>query len=126
MTSEKQIKANQQNARKRTGPRTQEGKDRASNNSVKHGLLSQDVLIRGEDGAALQELSERLREELKPVGELEDMLLDRIVAAHWRLRRLGLVEAGLFVNQGSEMPSYARPDLGADTAVLGLSLVIIP
>jgi hypothetical protein len=100
MTSEKQIKANQQNARKSTGPRTQEGKDRASNNSVKHGLLSQDVLIRGEDGAALQELSERLREELKPVGELEDMLLDRIVAAHWRLRRLGRVEADIFTNLG--------------------------
>ena len=100
MTSKKQIKANQQNARKSTGPRTQEGKDRASNNPVKHVLLSQDVLIRGEDEAALQELSERLREELKPVGKLEYMLLDRIVAARWRLRRLGRVEADIFTNLG--------------------------
>ncbi len=98
MTSEKQAQANRQNARKSTGPRTPEGKDRASNNAVKHGLLSQEVLIRGEDGAALRELSERLREELKPVGELEDMLMDRIVAAHWRLRRLGRVETDIFTN----------------------------
>jgi hypothetical protein len=108
MTSEKQIEANRRNARKSSGPRTPEGKDRASNNAVKHGLLSQDVLIRGEDGAALRELSKRLREDLKPVGELEDLLVDRIVAAHWRLRRLGRVEADLFTNLSS-----ASKNLGA-------------
>jgi hypothetical protein len=100
MTSEKQIQANKRNAQKSTGPRTPAGKDRASNNAVKHGLLSQDVLIPGEDEAALRELSERLREELEPVGELEDLLVDRIVAAHWRLRRLGRVEADIFTNLG--------------------------
>jgi hypothetical protein len=41
-------------------------------------------------------LDELLREELQPVGELENLLIDRIVAAHWRLRRLGRVEAGIF------------------------------
>ena len=96
MTSEKQIEANRQNARKSTGPRTQEGKDRVSNNAVKHGLLSQDVLSFGEDRAALRDLSERLQKELEPVGELEDMLVDRIVAAYWRLRRVGRVEADIF------------------------------
>ena len=98
MTSEKQIEANRQNARKSTGPRTQEGKDRVSNNAVKHGLLSQDVLVPGEDRVALRELSERLQEELEPVGELEDMLVDRIVAAYWRLRRVGRVEADIFTS----------------------------
>ena len=98
MTSDKQIEANRRNARKSTGPRTQEGKARVGNNAVKHGLLSQDVLVPREDREALRELSERLREELEPVGELEDMLVDRIVAAHWRLRRLGRVEADIFIN----------------------------
>ena len=98
MTSDKQIEANRRNARKSTGPRTQEGKARVGNNAVKHGLLSHDVLVPGEDREALRELSERLREELEPVGELEDMLVDRIVAAHWRLRRLGRVEADIFIN----------------------------
>ena len=37
-----------------------------------------------------------MRDELQPVGELEGMLVDRIIAAHWRLRRLGQVEAGIF------------------------------
>ena len=30
------------------------------------------------------------------MGELEALLVDRIIAAHWRLRRLGRVEAGVF------------------------------
>jgi hypothetical protein len=101
VTSDKQIEANRRNARKSTGPRTQGGKDRVSNNAVKHGLLSQDVLVFGEDRAALRELSERLQEELEPVGELEDMLVDRIVAAYWRLRRVGQVEADIFTSLSS-------------------------
>jgi hypothetical protein len=63
---------------------------------VKHGLLSQDVLLPGEDEASLRELGERLRDELQPVGELERLLVDRNIAVQWRLRRLGRVEAGIF------------------------------
>ena len=50
----------------------------------------------GEDEEALRELGERLREELQPVGVLENLLVDRIVSAYWRLSRLGRVEAGIF------------------------------
>jgi hypothetical protein len=49
-----------------------------------------------EDEAALRKLGDRLRTELQPVGELENMFVDRIISAHWRLRRLGRVEAGIF------------------------------
>jgi len=66
MTSEKQEKANRQNALKSTGPKTSKGKAVARYNAVKHGLLSQDVLIPGEDEAALRELGEILRDELNP------------------------------------------------------------
>jgi N-acetylglutamate synthase-like GNAT family acetyltransferase len=30
------------------------------------------------------------------VGELENMLVDRLIAAHWRLRRISRVEASIF------------------------------
>jgi len=39
---------------------------------------------------------ERLRVELQPVGELEDLLMEQIIAAVWRLRRLRRVETGIF------------------------------
>jgi hypothetical protein len=96
MTSDKQAQANRRNALKSTSPKTPEGKAAVRHNATKHGLLSQEVLLPEEDAAALEELGERLRAELQPVGELEGMLVDRIIAAYWRLRRLGRVEAGIF------------------------------
>ncbi len=102
MTSEKQVRANQQNALKSTGPKTPKGKAAIRHNALKHGLLSQEVLLPGEDEAAFKELGESLRAELQPVGVLENMLVDKIIAAYWRLRRLGRVEAGIFTWQHYE------------------------
>ncbi|CAN5782582.1 hypothetical protein BH18ACT11_BH18ACT11_15540 [soil metagenome] len=96
MTSEKQAKANRKNALKSTGPKTTEGKAAVRLNALKHGLLSKETLLPGEDEEALRELGERLREELQPVGELENLLVDRIIASHWRLSRVARVEAGIF------------------------------
>ena len=96
MTSDKQIQANRRNALKSTGPKTPEGKAAVRLNANKHGLRSQEVLLPGEDEEALKELDENLRAELQPVGELENLLVDGITAAHWRLRRLRRVEAGIF------------------------------
>ena len=51
MTSEKQRKANRQNAKKSTGPRTEDGKASTSQNALKHGLLARDAVLPGEDPA---------------------------------------------------------------------------
>jgi hypothetical protein len=96
MTSEKQVRANCRNALKSTGPRTPEGKAAVRMNARTHGLRSQEILLPREDEAAFEELSAHLRAELQPVGVLEGLLVDDIVAAHWRLRRLRRVEAGIF------------------------------
>ena len=96
MTSDKQVQANRRNALKSTGPKTPEGKVAVRMNAKTHGLRSQEVLLPGEDEEALKELDENLRAELQPVGEHENLLVDGIVAAHWRLRRLRRVEAGIF------------------------------
>ncbi len=96
MTSARKAQANRRNALKSIGPKTPEGMAAVCLNAVKHGLLSREVLLPGEDEAALTELSERLRVELEPVGELENLLVERIIAAAWKLRRLGRVEAGIF------------------------------
>jgi hypothetical protein len=63
---------------------------------MKHGLLSREVLLPGEDGTDLSELAENLRVQLAPVGGLESLFVDRIIAAVWRLRRVIRVETGLF------------------------------
>src|SRR5215212_2413514 len=96
MASEKQAKANRANALNSTGPKTPEGKAAVRLNALKHGLLSRETLLPGEDEEALRELGERLRGELQPAGELENLFVERIIASYWRLRHLGRVEAGIF------------------------------
>ncbi|HEV2091768.1 MAG TPA: hypothetical protein VGR18_01245 [Rubrobacter sp.] len=102
MTSDKKAEANRRNALKSTGPRTPEGKNRVRLNALRHGLRAEEILLAGEDKEALRELDEHLRAELAPYGELERLLVDQIVAAYWRLRRVGRVESGIFAWERSE------------------------
>ena len=51
MTTNAQIKANRNNAKKSTGPRTEQGKARVAKNALKHGLLARDTVLPGEDAA---------------------------------------------------------------------------
>jgi hypothetical protein len=117
MTSEKQSKANRENARNSTGPKTPEGKDAVRLNALKHGLLSKEALLPSEDEDALRDLDEGLRTELRPTGQLENLLVDRIVEAVWRLKRLGRVEAGIFA---WELDNSVRDP---DKSMLGLSFI---
>jgi hypothetical protein len=117
MTSAKKAEANRRNALKSTGPKTPEGKAAVRLNALRHGLLTQQILLPGEDEDALRELDERLRAELQPVGELENLLVDRIIAAYWRLWRLGRVEAGIFVRE-----SYGSVSV-PDASTLGLAYI---
>jgi hypothetical protein len=111
MTSEKQARANRRNALKSTGPKTPEAKTAVRHNALRHGLLSRDVLLPGEDEAALMELGERLRDELQPVGAVESLLVERIISSTWRLQRLGRVEAGIFARElYGEMAERARQE----------------
>ena len=110
MASEKQDRANRQNAQKSTGPKTPQGKAAVRLNATKHGLLSKEALLPGEDESTFLELAERLRAELRPEGELEALLVGRIVSAHWRLGRLGRVEAGVFAHTSSTASWPSGPD----------------
>lgn len=96
MTSLRKAQTNRLNALRSTGPKTPHGKDASSKNALKHGILSQEVLLPGEDKAVFLTLGESLWNELAPVGDLESLIVDRIISAAWRLRRLSHVETGMF------------------------------
>jgi hypothetical protein len=69
----------------------------ARQNALRHGpVLSGQKHLSGEDEAALKELNESLRDGLRLSGELEGLLVERVIAAASRLRRLGRIEAGIF------------------------------
>jgi hypothetical protein len=94
----KQIAANQQNALKSTGPKTAEGRAVSKMNALKHGICSKEVLVHGlyfqESSQELAALHERFWHTYNPVGPAEEMLVDQIVTAHWRLRRAMRAESG--------------------------------
>jgi hypothetical protein len=82
-----------------TGPRTKEGKAVASRNALKHGLLSRLPLLPDEDHEVYASFGNRLYDALRPEGELEFLLVERVVATAWRLRRLERIEAGILAWQ---------------------------
>mgnify|MGYP001250002086 FL=1 len=85
--------ANQLNSLKSTGPRTATGKAKASGNSLKHGLLSRNLIIPGENAADFEALLEQLMAEEQPVGTLEAALVERVAVCLWRLRRAVTAES---------------------------------
>lgn len=56
-----------------------------------------------------------LREHLQPVGAMEELLVDRIVAAMWRLRRVHGVEAQLFQENRNGLPVSAAECFARDS-----------
>jgi hypothetical protein len=86
MSTEKQIKANRQNAQKSTGPKTDDGKAAVSQNAVKHGLFTGSI-ITGEDPAEFAAFHDNMLADLAPAGAVETMLAERVVNLWWRLRR---------------------------------------
>ena len=113
MVSTKQLEANRRNAQKSTGPKTPEGKATVRLNALKHGLTAGQVLLSDENMDVFATLATALHEQLRPSGLLECMLVDRVVSAIWRLRRLILIEAGMLEERrhtftGDDMGGRAR------------------
>lgn len=107
--SEKQLEANRSNANL-GGVKTAEGKAISRLNAVKHGLLSEVILLPEEDSERLSKLSIQLQMELKPVGELETALVDRITSNLWRLRRALKVEKEMMYEDCHPMFSIPSVD----------------
>jgi hypothetical protein len=113
-TSQKQVEANQENGKK-GGVKTEEGKAISKYNALKHGLLSKEVLLASEDGKTLIEIGKKLRADLEPQTELELVLVDRITANIWRLKRVMQMEREM-------MEDSQEGSLGDGTSKLGQTL----
>ncbi len=84
MTTQAQTKANRNNAKKSTGPRTEDGKARVAKNALKHGLLARDTVLPGEDPAEFDRQLSALEADIHPANSLEFELVRQIADAQWR------------------------------------------
>ena len=96
MTTEKQAAANRRNAKKSTGPRTDEGKASSSQNALKHGLSADRVVIWDEDPAAFEALRTALFDHYQPIGPVAEYLVEQVAGCIWRLRRVPEIEAAIY------------------------------
>lgn len=95
MTTAAQFEANRQNAQASTGPRTEAGKARSSQNATKLGLFSTRNCVLPKDREEYNELSQALWDRLNPHDSLEGAFAIEVIRATWRLRRCACVEADL-------------------------------
>jgi hypothetical protein len=103
MATEAQIKANQENAKKSTGPKTVEGKQRSSMNAMTHGIFAQIPILPGEDRENLTALADAINQAYKPQDAMEIVLVERIIVASFRQIRLREAEAAqIKINMSEE------------------------
>lgn len=97
MTTDRQLMANRLNVLKSTGPKTIEGKAIVCQNAVKHGILCKEVVLNKEEGFCFEEFRNGLLNQLQPLGDFEEFLVDRIISCAWKLRRVIHIETAIFL-----------------------------
>jgi hypothetical protein len=93
--SPRQRAANRRNAASSTGPRTDIGKQVAAMNARRHGVYGHAAILPGEDEEAYNAIVEELIKQYQPAGPIEEILLGRLAAIDWKLRRLAQAEADI-------------------------------
>ncbi|HET8550542.1 MAG TPA: hypothetical protein VFL57_21170 [Bryobacteraceae bacterium] len=70
------------------GPKTEAGRGKSAANSMRHGVLSNKMIVlQSESNEEYEHLKQSYYEELQPVGLMESELVDEMIWAKWRQRR---------------------------------------
>jgi len=94
---------NRANAQHSTGPRTEAGKHRSSQNALRHGLTAQTAVLPSEDLAAYEQHCRQFRDEYKPATPTETQLVRELADTSWRLNRIPLLETEI-LTQSTDSP----------------------
>jgi hypothetical protein len=108
MTSFRQIDANRRNARKSTGPTTEEGKQRSRYNAVRHGLTAETVIGALEDAEDYRAFEAAITADYDAQSAVERELIVRLAGLLWRLHRATIIETGLFEIQADHLTEVRR------------------
>jgi hypothetical protein len=95
MTSATRAAINQANAAHSTGPKTEQGKQRASLNAVSHGLTGNRMILQAHEQEAYARLTAALTAEFSPATESERQFVQKIIDCHTRLNRIAAMESNI-------------------------------
>jgi len=97
MISERQQDANRRNAAKSHGPITPEGRAAVRHNALKHGFTAAEIIVPTvEEKIDFEQFRFAFEEEYRAVGPTEEVLVEDLVIARWRLNRIRKMEPGFF------------------------------
>src|SRR5436190_8170230 len=117
MTTYKQIEANRRNARRSTGPTTDEGKVRSRRNAVRHGLTAETVIGALEDADDYRAFEAAVIADYDAQSAVERELVLRLASLLWRIRRATTIETGLFEIQARHLCEF-RKDRDAQQSLI--------
>ena len=86
---------NRANSAHSTGPRTESGKQRSSQNALSHGLTARTAVLPTEDPETYQRHIQQFLDEYVPANATETQLVHEIANTAWRLNRIPFLEAEL-------------------------------
>jgi hypothetical protein len=87
-TSDARIEANKKNAARSTGPKTEAGKEKSRQNSLKHGMTGAGVVLLEKDAAEVARRTEKYAGELAAIGDVGQALARRVALNSVRMERL--------------------------------------
>src|SRR5205823_4790712 len=117
MTTFKQIEANRRNARRSTGPVTEEGKLQSRRNAVRHGLTAETVIGALEDAEDYKAFEAAIIADYDAQSAVERELVLRLASLLCRVRRATTMETGLFEIQARHVLGFRNP--GAQGSIKG-------
>ena len=106
MSSEKQVAANRQNSLK-GGVKSEEGKAVSRLNARKHGIFA--AALTPEDTEDCAGIEEELIASLRPVGRVEEMLVEKIALTYLRMQRCARAEAEFHAQTWEEPNAKLNP-----------------
>lgn len=108
MSTESQLRANQQNARNSTGPTSEAGQAASSMNNFRHGLAGAFRVLSSENQDEFDQLLAGLCAEHQPTTTTESMLVEKMAEHYWLGQRALRCQHACFVDGTLTMEEQSR------------------
>jgi len=112
MTSDLKSATSRANGAKSHGPKTAEGKEKSSQNSLNHGFTAKKtILLQCENQEQFQKMQADYTVTYQPGSPVQEYLVSEMVACRWRMQRLRLIETALIDSEmDRELPDVETPE----------------
>jgi hypothetical protein len=126
MISQARLEANRRNAKKSTGPRSEEGKRRSSLNAITHGMTARIALLPDEDPAAFDRRMVQWVQRYRPQDDGELFQAERAAYSAWLVQRSQRAQSARLVFKAQTALDEKRNREERESMELALRLFRLP